>query len=136
MDLLILPVIDGMSPKALEQQVAMFNAPSQSVHSMLLQHQLFASIEPTIKSEELSLCFFVMTGPKFDNKAKEFFIKTAPESWTKVGNNFLTKLSPLVKVPRLTTSNLIKRLRAATKKTAALLATTIAPSDGATIASK
>jgi hypothetical protein len=92
-DLRILPVI-GISPKALEQQVSVFNGPSQSVHSLLLQYKLFTSLKPTTKSEELGMYFFVTTGPKFD-KAKQFIIETVPKIWAKLDNTFLNELPHL-----------------------------------------
>ena len=126
----ILPVI-GISPKALEQEVSVFGAPNQTVENLLLQYKLFSSIEPTSKSDELGLHFFVTTSETFD-KAKDFIIKTVPKIWAKLDNTFLSELPSSVKVPRLTTSNLKD---SATTRTAALLANAI-ESDDATIASK
>ena len=126
----ILPVI-GISPKALEQEVSVFGAPSQTVENLLLQYKLFSSIEPTSKSDELGLYFFVTTSDNFD-KAKEFIMETVPKIWAKLDNTFLTDLPTSVKVPRLTTSNLKD---SATTRTANLLANAI-ESDDATIASK
>ena len=126
----ILPVI-GISPKALEQEVSVFGAPNQTVENLLLQYKLFSSIEPTSKSDELGLHFFVTTSENFD-KAKDFIIETVPKIWAKLDNTFLSELPSSVKVPRLTTSNLKD---SATTRTAALLANAI-ESDDATIASK
>ena len=62
----ILPVIGPISPKALEQEVSIFGALNQTVENLLLQYKLFSSIEPTSKSDELGLYFFVTSSETFD----------------------------------------------------------------------
>ena len=91
MGMRILPVI-GISLKALEQDVSAFGTPSQTDQNLLLQYKLFTSIEPTSKSDELVLYFFVTTSDTFD-KAKDFIVETVPKIWAKLDNTFLTELS-------------------------------------------
>ena len=92
----ILPVI-GISPKVLEQEASVFGAPKQTVQNLLLLYKLFTSIEPTSKSDELGLHFFVTTSANFD-KAKDFITETVPKIWAKLDNTFLSDLPSSVKV--------------------------------------
>jgi hypothetical protein len=130
-DMRILPVI-GISPKALQEKVAVFDGPPQKVLTLLQQYKIFTSIDYTSKSDELGLMIFVTTSGNFD-KAKEFVNESIPKIWAKLSNTFLSELPVSVQCPRLTTSNLKD---ASTCKTAAMLANAFQVPDDATVASK
>jgi hypothetical protein len=112
-----IPVI-GISPKALQETITIGQSGPQTVLNLLNQYHYFTSIEPTSKSDELGLYFFLTTSENFD-KGKQFIKETLPKIWTRLNNTFLDELPPSVKCPRLTTSNLKDD---STSKTALMLA--------------
>jgi hypothetical protein len=120
----IIPVV-GVSRKALQETIRVGNSPPQSVINLILKYKYFTSIEPTSKSTEIGLYFFVTTATLFD-QAKQFTVETIPKIWSKLENNFLDELPPSIKCPRLTTSNLKD---AATSRTADPLANSIISDD-------
>jgi hypothetical protein len=112
-----IPVI-GISPKALKENITIGKSATQTVLSLLNQYHYFTSIEPTSKSDELGLYFFLTTNENFD-KGKQFIRETLPKIWAQLDNTFLDELPTSVKCPRLTTSNLKDE---STSKTALMLA--------------
>jgi hypothetical protein len=125
-----LPVI-GISPKALQQKITTGTGPAETVLSLLNRYHYFSSIEPTTKSEELGLYFFLTTGEKFD-QGMRFVTTTLPKIWAKLDNTFLDELPASVRCPRLTTSNLSDDN---TTNTAKMLTNVFIPDD-VTVASK
>jgi hypothetical protein len=105
--------------------------PPETVRRLLNCYYYFSSIEPTSKSEELGVYFFLTTAEHFE-QAKRFVMETLPRIWAKLDNTFFEELPASVRCPRLTTSNLTDE---STTKTAQMLAKAHIP-DAVTVASK
>jgi hypothetical protein len=90
----------GIFPKAMKEKLSAGTAPPETVLRLLNRYHYFSSIEPTSKSNELGLYFFLTTNEHFE-KAKQFVIETLPKIWAKLDNNFLEDLPASVRCPRL-----------------------------------